>query len=65
MRAVPVSVHCEYPLGGAEHGASEITIEKRRCYFSNEKGSGNTETASSGSKTRVSFAGDYNFNHLS
>jgi hypothetical protein len=28
MRAVPVSVHYEYPLGGAEHGASEITLKR-------------------------------------
>jgi sugar phosphate isomerase/epimerase len=25
---VPVSVHYEYPLGGAEHGASEITLKR-------------------------------------
>jgi len=25
---VPVSVHYDYPLGGAEHGASEITLKR-------------------------------------
>jgi L-ribulose-5-phosphate 3-epimerase UlaE len=26
---VPVSLHYEFPLGGAEHGASEITVDKK------------------------------------
>ena len=26
---VPVSLHYEYPLGGAEHGAFEITVDKK------------------------------------
>jgi hypothetical protein len=26
---VPVSLHFEYPLGGAEHGESKITVDKK------------------------------------
>lgn len=29
---VPVSLHLEYDLGGAEHGASEITIDKKEVF---------------------------------
>lgn len=29
---VPVSLHCEYSLGGAEHGASQISISKKTVY---------------------------------
>jgi len=29
---VPVSLHFEYPLGGAQHGASEITIKPDQVY---------------------------------
>ena len=25
---VPVSLHCEYDLGGAEHGGREISVKK-------------------------------------
>jgi hypothetical protein len=28
MLKVPVSLHCEYPLGGAESGASKLTIKE-------------------------------------
>ena len=26
---VPVSLHYEYPLGGAEHGGTEITVDRK------------------------------------
>ena len=26
---VPISLHCEYPLGGAEHGARQISVDKK------------------------------------
>jgi hypothetical protein len=26
---VPVSLHYEYPLGGAEHGGTEISVDKK------------------------------------
>jgi L-ribulose-5-phosphate 3-epimerase len=29
---VPVSLHFEYPLGGAEHGRTEISIDKREVF---------------------------------
>ena len=29
---VPVSLHLEYQMGGAEHGASEITIDKKEVF---------------------------------
>ena len=29
---VPVSLHLEYPLGGAEHGATTITIDKQEVF---------------------------------
>jgi L-ribulose-5-phosphate 3-epimerase len=29
---VPVSLHLEYPLGGAEHGGTEISIDKREVF---------------------------------
>jgi sugar phosphate isomerase/epimerase len=29
---VPVSLHCEYDLGGAEHGSKTITIDKKEVY---------------------------------
>jgi len=28
---VLVSLHLEYDLGGSEHGATEITIDKKGC----------------------------------
>ncbi len=27
--AGPISIHFEYPLGGAEHGNREITVERK------------------------------------
>ncbi|WP_427622686.1 hypothetical protein, partial [Pseudomonas hunanensis] len=33
---VPISLHLEYDLGGAEHGASHITIDKK-VVFANMK----------------------------
>jgi len=30
---VPASVHYEYPLGGAEHGATELTIKREDARF--------------------------------
>jgi sugar phosphate isomerase/epimerase len=30
--SVPVSLHFEYPLGGAEHGRSEITVDKQAVF---------------------------------
>ena len=34
---VPVSLHLEYDLGGAEHGASEITIDKKEVFAQMKK----------------------------
>ncbi|WP_276167831.1 sugar phosphate isomerase/epimerase family protein [Zobellia alginiliquefaciens] len=34
---VPVSLHLEYDLGGAEHGASEITINREEVYAKMKK----------------------------
>ncbi|MBU2947431.1 sugar phosphate isomerase/epimerase family protein [Zobellia uliginosa] len=34
---VPVSLHLEYDLGGAEHGATEITIDKEEVYAKMKK----------------------------
>ena len=29
---VPASLHLEYPLGGAEHGATKLTVDKRQVF---------------------------------
>lgn len=34
---VPVSLHCEYSLGGAEHGASQISIAEKEVYKAMDK----------------------------
>lgn len=34
---VPVSLHLEYDLGGAEHGASKITIDKKQVFAQMKK----------------------------
>jgi len=34
---VPISLHLEYPLGGAEHGDSEITIDKKEVFAQMKK----------------------------
>ena len=34
---VPVSLHLEYDLGGAEHGASKITIDRRQVFNAMKK----------------------------
>ena len=34
---VPVSLHLEYDLGGAEHGASKITIDKKEVFTQMKK----------------------------
>jgi len=34
---VPVSLHLEYDLGGAEHGATEITIDKKEIFSQMKK----------------------------
>ena len=35
---VPISIHYEYPLGGAEHGNSTLNDEKGGCYCGHENG---------------------------
>ena len=35
--SVPVSLHLEYPLGGAEHGATEISVEKKVVFSAMKK----------------------------
>lgn len=35
--SVPVSLHLEYPLGGAEHGDSKITIDKKEVFAQMKK----------------------------
>ncbi|MDX2432725.1 MAG: sugar phosphate isomerase/epimerase family protein [Bacteroides sp.] len=30
--STPVSIHCEYPLGGAEHGASSLSISREQFF---------------------------------
>ena len=34
---VPVSLHYEYPLGGAEHGATSITVDKKLVFAAMKK----------------------------
>jgi sugar phosphate isomerase/epimerase len=34
---VPVSLHLEYPLGGAEHGATEISVDKKVVFAAMRK----------------------------
>ncbi|MDO6473378.1 TIM barrel protein [Maribacter sp. 1_MG-2023] len=34
---VPISLHLEYDLGGAEHGASKITIDKKEVFAKMKK----------------------------
>lgn len=34
---VPISLHCEYALGGAEHGASQISISEKAVYQAMKK----------------------------
>jgi hypothetical protein len=34
---VPVSLHLEYPLGGAEKGKSEITVDQQLVYDAMQK----------------------------
>jgi sugar phosphate isomerase/epimerase len=34
---VPVSLHLEYPLGGAEHGATEISVDKKVIFAAMKK----------------------------
>jgi sugar phosphate isomerase/epimerase len=34
---VPVSLHLEYPLGGAEHGATEISVDKKVVFAAMKK----------------------------
>ena len=34
---VPISLHLEYPLGGAEHGDSNITIDKKEVFAQMKK----------------------------
>lgn len=34
---VPVSIHYEYPLGGSEHGASSLTIDRKKVIASMRK----------------------------